>query len=374
MKSAACPYVRDNLASTRHDAAAFLDNLKDINDAAARETWVARWINIGDSHHLLAGLNVEKEKYNEATEAWLCALTAFEVARRLLEDDHPQLNDLSAKVEASIHKFGIALKLGVERMLISCSDQPEFPAYYLPARRPDICAPAILCISREGETGATLLARLLPAVIGCGVSVLVVSHDDVSNHWRGQSAMLLSCCLDRLSLRTDVDASRIGVYGEGLSAALANELAVSDHRVAAAVCDGGLWNLASAMASVGWLTKSAQPLNQDGMSALRSRLVRRLRCPVLVVAGGRGFVSVSEAIALRADCTAAHVDLEIAMSPMIQTAAGEIENFLTSDDCISAWLARKLRITQPHSHYQPMPMGTFSAPTAGPYKMPKLSF
>lgn len=78
------------------------------------------------------------------------------------------------------------------------------------------------------------------------------------------------------------------------------------------------------------------------MSARRSRLVRQLKCPVLVVAGGRGILGVSEAIKLRADCMAARIDLELAMPRMIRIDAGEVENFVVADDCVFGWLERKL--------------------------------
>ncbi|MDE5458962.1 alpha/beta hydrolase [Bradyrhizobium sp. CSA112] len=329
----------------------FLDKLEDIDGAVGRQNWVTRWANIGDAHFHLADLNIKKKAFDEATEAWLCALTAFEVARRLAEEDDPQSGDLSAKVEASVQRFGLSLEQRLERVQIPCCDEAEILAYYLPADCSDLCAPAVICISREQETVATLFGRLLPVVIGGGLSVLVISHDDVSNHWRGQSEMLLSCCLDYLSARPEVDASRIGVYGEGLSAVLATDFAVSDRRVAAAVCDGGLWNFTRVLASVGWMTRTANVVDEDVLSARRSRLVRQLRCPVLVVAGGRGIVSLSEAIKLQADCTEARIDLELTMPQMTQT--GEIENFVSSDDRIFGWLEQKLKTVGLHNHCRP---------------------
>lgn len=127
-----------------------------------------------------------------------------------------------------MQRFALSLEHKVERVRIACHDEPEFLAYCVAAGSPDLCAPAVICISAEQETGATLLGRLLPVVSDRDVSLLVVSHEDVSNRWRGQSAMLLSCCLDHLSARADVDATRIRVYGEGLSAPLAADFAASD--------------------------------------------------------------------------------------------------------------------------------------------------
>ncbi|MCC8946638.1 alpha/beta hydrolase [Bradyrhizobium sp. Arg62] len=268
-------------------------------------------------------------------------MTAFEVARRLVDEEDPQSGDVLAKIEASIQTFG-ALEQKVEQAQIASSDQTDFLAYFVPVANRNGLAPAVICISREGETAATLLGRLLPTVVGRGISVLVVSHDDVSSRWRGQSKILLSGCLDYLLVRPDVDTTRIGIYGEGLSASLATDFAVSDRRVAAASCDGGLWNWTRTLASVGWMTRTADRSGEDVLSSRRLRLIRQLRCPVLVVAGGRNIVSAAEAIKLQADCTAARIDLEVAIPRIVRTPAGEIENFVTSDESIFGWLRHKL--------------------------------
>lgn len=340
MLCAAWPYVNGDLVSARRRAAKFLDDLKEDFWTIGNQNWVEAWTNIGDAHCLCADLNIEMGAFDEAIQAWLCALTAFEVARRLC-DEGPRSRDISAKVESTIQEFGSALEKKVERVQIACGEPDELLAYYLPAIGSDLCTPAVVCISSEQETGAVLLARLLPVVIDRGMSVLVVSHEDVSQG-RGQSEVLLSCCLDYLSDRPDVDATRIGVYGEGLSAVLATDFAVSDRRAAAAVCDGGLWSWGRTLASVRWMTRTADVVDEDIVSACRSRLLRQLRCPVLVVAGGRGTVSASEAIKLKAEGAAARIDLELVMPHTTRTSLGEIENFVTSDDCIFGWLERKL--------------------------------
>lgn len=338
MLCAAWPHVRGDLTSARRAVAAFLDNLEGFYEVQSRPHLVTRWTNIGDAHGLVGDMNAEEGAFDEAAEAWLCALTAFEVATRLVGEDHPRSGDVLAKIEAIIQSFR-SLTKKIERIRISCYDQTELAAYYFAGGSPDLCAPAMICISREEETAARLLGRLLPVAISRGMSVLVVSHEDISNHPRCRSQMLLSCCVDYVSARPDVDAAQIGIYGEGLSAALATDFAMSDHRVAAAVCDGGLWNWT--VASIRWMTGTADIMDADLLSVRRSRLLRQLRCPVLVVAGGRGTVSASEAIKLQESCTAARIDMEL-RSPVARDTQGEIENFVTSDDSIFGWLGRKL--------------------------------
>ncbi|MFG3594740.1 alpha/beta hydrolase family protein [Bradyrhizobium sp. RDI18] len=308
-----------------------------------RQNWAATWTATGDAYCRLADLNINKRVFDMATEAWLCALTAFEVARRLVADDDREGADVSAKVEAGVQRFGLALGHKVESVQITCCDQIEFSAHYLPAGTPNLCAPAVICVSSEEEKGATLLGRLLPVVIRRAMSVLVVSHEDVAHHSRAESKILLSHCLDHLSARPDVDSNRIGVYGDGLSAALATDFAAYDNRIAAAVCDAGIWNWTRTLGSIGWITSTADDSDKDVVSACRSRLARQLSCPMLVVAGGRGVVSVSEAIKLQADCMTLGIDLDLAMPQIIQGApGGQVDNFVTSDDSIFTWLEKKL--------------------------------
>lgn len=337
MLRAAWPEVTGNLASTRRSAAVFLDVFDEEYETSSRRNCVAKWTNIGEAHCLFGNLNVERGAFDEAAEAWLCALTAFEVAKRLTDEDDPQRGDVLAKLEASVERFG-SLDQKVECVEIALCDDSKLSAYYVPPGASYSCVPAVLCISREEETAAMLLARLLPLITGRNMAALVISYDDVSSHWLGPSEMLLSCCLDYLSARPEIDATGIAIYGEGLSAALATGSAVADRRVAAAICDGGLWSSTRVRASIEWMTRTSDVLDEGPSSAQRSRLARRLRCPILVVAGGRSIVSVSEAAKLQADCTAASIDLELLLP---STPEAAFENFVACDEGVFKWLERK---------------------------------
>ncbi|MGY4601531.1 hypothetical protein ACVWXL_009277 [Bradyrhizobium sp. GM22.5] len=308
-----------------------------------RQNWGAAWAGTGDAYCRLANLNINKKEYEEATEAWLCALTAFEIARRLVADDDQRRADVSAKVDAGLQRIGLSFGHEVESVRIACGDLGEVLAYYLPAGTPHSRAPAVICISNEEEKGATLLGRLLPVVIGRRMSVLVVSHEEIANRARGGSKIVLSHCLDHLSARRDVDSSRIGVYGDGLSASLATDFAAYDHRIAAAVCDGGIWNWTRFLRSLDWMTSTDDGEDRDMVSRHRSRLARLPNCPILVVAGGRGVVSVSEAIKLQAACMTARIDVDLVMPQLIRGGQGEeVDNFVSSDGCIFRWLEQKL--------------------------------
>ncbi|MGY3361813.1 hypothetical protein ACVWZK_008476 [Bradyrhizobium sp. GM0.4] len=211
MLCAAWPEVRDNLESTRRSAALFLDSFSGPYEATSRRHFVARWTNIGDAHCLFGDLNVEWGAFDAAAESWLCALTAFEVARRLVGADDPQTRDVLAKLGAGISNFG-SLEQRVRRVEIASWDGRRLPAYYVSTGEPDLCTPAVICISREDETGAMLLGRLLPVIASRGMAALVVGYDDVSNGWHRQSDILSSlawiiCLLSRRSMRLELGST-----------------------------------------------------------------------------------------------------------------------------------------------------------------------
>ncbi|UPJ79275.1 hypothetical protein IVB16_31570 [Bradyrhizobium sp. 183] len=333
------PRVSEDLASTRRAVAAFLEDFDAPHSAACHSDWVVKWTKIGDAHILFGDANVQKGQIGDAEKAWLCALTAFELARRLAREEAAESEKVTAKIASAVRKIG-SLDRRIERVQVECFDQSDILAYYLPAAGRSK-APAVICISTEEETVTTLLGRILPVLTDRGISVLVVAHEDISN-FRSQSDMALSCCLDYLSARSDVDAARIGVYGDGLSAALATELVLSDRRVAAAVCDGGLWILARMLASIQWLTGTSDFPDDKVVSSRRSRMIRQFKCPVLVVASARGMVSLPETSKLLSQASAASIDLQLVMPRTMTARFGEIEDFVTFDERIFGWLEDKL--------------------------------
>lgn len=335
--------ARGDLSSTRRLAADFLDRLPAKLSVPARlQDWAASWEEIGRDHYLLGDLSSAEGAFQKASEAWLCGLTAFEIARRMVTECDPQIETASTQIEAGVRRFESTGKHKVEPVQITCFDQTRFSAHYLPADAKNSGAPAVICIGTERESGATLLGRLLPALNGRGISVLAVSHEDVSGSPNNPSELLLSHCFDFLSIQVGVDVTRIGVYGDGLSASLATSFAVFESRIAAAVCDGGLWNSTRSLGSVGWMTMTTNAAMDGLASTLRARLARQLKCPVLVVAGGRGAVDLTEAIKLQESCAEVRIDMELVLPSIYRAFGQEVENFVTSDDCIFAWFERKL--------------------------------
>jgi len=337
--------LTSDLATIRERASAFLTNSASTRrDQKNTQQWSAEWTDIAEIHSQLAEGNIRKGRSDEATEAWFCALTAYEVARRLVAEDDRNGIDIAARIESCIQRLELSMADRIERVRIACGEPLELEALYLSAGSGR--TPAVICISMEQEPRAILFGRLLPAAFSRKLSLLIISHDDLLGGSRREFNMHLSNCLDYLLARSDVDDGRIGVYGEGGVGALATDFAAADSRLAAAVCDGGLWASSRNSASIGWFSGAMEAIDGPALSTQRSEKLRQLRCPVLVVVGGRGHVSASEAVALQANCMAESIDLELAMAPIIRASGNDIENFVSVDDRTLKWLETKLGASQ----------------------------
>lgn len=326
-----------NLAGLRNSAAAFLEELP-ASASGEKEHWILKWMTVGDQYRASAELAVKNSLPDTASELWLCALTAFEVARQLAGPENSSSVALADRIEVSLASLKSCAPHRVERVEIEFFEREHLAGYFLPAARCEQPTPAVIFISDEESSAESIVSRLLPAVNDRNLSVLVVSGDDASKHRLLKPEAVLASWLDYLESRADVDAGRIAASGERMAAGYAARIAASDRRIVAAVCDGGLWASLRHRASVGWMTGIWDPAG-DRTRTSSLQLVRRMRCPVLIVAGGRALFDQQNALELQADCKLAGLDCTVTVSQV----SGELENFVTKDDLVLDWLEQKLR-------------------------------
>lgn len=329
-----------NLARVRRSAAAFLSRLL-TGELQGRDRWIDNWIKIGDGYQTSAELALNTS-LDSANEAWLCALTAFEVAKQLTSPDDSTGRALAERVEISLGKIECSHVRPLERVETNFFDHAVLRAYFLPAASGKASSPVVICIADKEVSIDAMLSRLLPATSSRRLSTLIVDGGDAFRHHRFRPEAFLGSWLDYLERRPDVDASRIAVSGEGMAASFASSLVASDRRIAAAVCDGGLWSSRFYRANVCWMTGNWESAWEQEAETRRFQFARRTRCPVLIVAGGRAIVNAQDALEVQADCKRVGVECSVAISQTPQSISGEFENFIVKDDFIFDWLEQKL--------------------------------
>lgn len=341
-----CDGAGGSLARLRRRASEFLEGMSvaELVRETHRHLWVADWLRIGDEYRTFAETARDDGAVRIAREAALCSLTAFEVARCLSCPDDLARTDLADKVGMCLRDFEGGAGQVIERVEIDGFDQDALTGFFLPAFRHGPSVPVVICIGDEDVTLASMMSRLLPASLGRNMSLLLIDAGR-SPVRRFKPEHLLRCWLDYLEARPDVDSQRIAIYGEGTGASHASRLALSDRRIAAAVCDGGLLTSVMRRESVRWTTGVGEVANDE--TSTRSLLPpRRMACPLLTVVGSRSMVREEDALELQAGYRQAGADCSIVVPNRIPYPEGEVENFVTVDDFIFEWLDSKLGVAR----------------------------
>lgn len=335
-----CDGAGRSLARLRNRASGFFESLSiaELAGRAHRHLWVADWLRIANDYRTFAESKREHHSVQVAREAWLCALTAFEVARILSCPGDIESTDLADKVDLSLRGWEDDAGSAVERVTIDCFDEGTLTGFFLPVFRHGPSAPVVICVSDEQDTLGSMMSRLLAASPRRNMSLLLVDPGNSSVRRAFKPEHLLQCWLDYLEARPDVDAQRIAIYGEGAGATQASRLALSDRRIAAAVCDGGLLTPLMRRASLRWMAGCEQAA-QDGIPSVPSR---RVSCPLLMVVGSRSMVLEQDALDLQAGYRQAGADCSVVVPNRIPHPLGEVENFIAVDDFIFEWLDSKL--------------------------------
>ena len=339
MSARSTPALTDRLASI---ARRVLDD---------RTAWRRELSLIGDAEHAQAERLRRDGELEMARYGWLRALYAYRAAAVLAAYDNDSDIRLRARMRTCSHELLLHSGLRREQAAISCFDEPPLEAEFVRSRAAAGRVPAIICISEESESKDELLSRVWTDVEGRQLSLLLVELKSILQAQRLRPAnsgvpveALLSSCTDYLVARSDVDEKRIGVYGRNLASTYATRLAAGDDRIAASVCDGGLWEYARTVMHLNAAGNSSEAPGQARNSGLRSRFARRITGPFLVVAGDEGICSLSEASALYDECRELSIKMTLKLSQTDRTPLGDFEDCAGITDYVFGWLARKLAI------------------------------
>lgn len=338
-----CDGAGRDLAHLRDRASHFFESLSvaELARESDRHLWISDWLRVADDYRTLAQSARGARAAQIAGEAWLCSLTALEVVRSLCHPGDVESADLADEVGTGLRGLETEAGLPIERVKIDCFDQGALSGFFLPALRHGSATPALICVSDDDATLGSMISRLLPVALCGTLSLLFVDSGNSTVHRSFKPEHRLQFWLDYLEARPDVDPERIGIYGEGAGAAHASRLALSDRRIAAAVCDGGLVSPVMCQASLRWMTGFGRSV-PDGPSREAVLPQRRVPCPLLMVVGSRSMVWEQDALELQADYRRIGADCSVVVPNNVPHPLGEVENFVAVDDFIVEWLASKL--------------------------------
>jgi hypothetical protein len=260
------------------------------------ESWYSEWTALAQRTRAHAERSADRRRSESASGAWLRATSYLLAARSFLLPSDERWSRLCLEIEDCSLSYLQALCPKGEAVQIPF-EGTSLCGYFVPSLSGSGKAPVVLCCGGPFESKENLLLKFAGPARNRGLSLLLLDLP-------GQGATLLrgkvdgrhnveaaiSACVDYLIGRHETDAPPIAIYGDGLAGAHASRAASLDGRFAAAICDGGAWDLRERLVLRNWFFGDSNARD----AGLDYRYVGRILCPFLMMAGSHDHLDAND--------------------------------------------------------------------------------
>jgi dienelactone hydrolase len=310
-------------------------------------SWHREWLGIADRNAARASAAIERGRKLTAQSNWLRAMNYYQAATFVLETDDARRQQAIEAMRGCARRFIEHSTPAGEVVDISWLHGHSLEGYFLPAS--DDCGPApvVVCMGDPGHRKEEYLFKMARYAHERGMALLAVDlfgcGDDAAFDaivGRRDLESSISHVMDYLSTRDDVDTRRIALVGDGAGSSFAARGVAHDHRFAAVVCDGGLWDMHEQAFLMNRLSPDDPALG--GIGAGLPGL--KFHCPVLITVGGQGWLKSEVVVDLFEQLKPLHRDISLKIFESAETAAGQghHDNPTLANEFIFDWVADRL--------------------------------
>src|SRR4051794_10877521 len=264
-----------------------------------------------------------------AARRWVAVLATQECARRFLAARSP----------------------AGEVVTIPWVEGHSLQGYFLPAPFANGRAPTVICIGEPGHRKEEFLFKLAPHARERGFSMLALDllgdqrddHTDMLLQRHDLEGSIASV-MDYLEQRRDVDFDRVAIVADGWGSSFVARAVLQEPRLAAAVCDGGLWDLHEraffasrfAMSDVSIVPVPHSPLMASSVDF-----------PVLITLGEDGWLKADRArqIVQKSRLGSSDIVLKVFTAAETGAAQAHADNPSLANEYIFDWLETRLGAT-----------------------------
>jgi dienelactone hydrolase len=316
-------------------------------DPTDDHSWYREWKRVADLSYERGNAARAAGHLSTARSNWLRAIGYYQSAVFLLDSDDADREAAIASMRGCAREYLEHRAPRGEVVTIQRPDGYPLEAYFLPAPqaagRP---APTILCIGEPGRRKEEFLYKNARHAADRGMSLLAADVfgpgreapvDQVAG--RADLEATIGCLMDHLVERSDVDRTRVAILADSWGSSFVARGIAFDDRYAAAVCDGGIWDLHE-RGFLMWRTPVEAGFVRDGYS----RVAQSIRCPVLITTGERGWLKAERVHELYDRLKADRRDVTLKMFTSDETAAlqGHVDNPTLANEHIFDWIAERL--------------------------------
>lgn len=315
-------------------------------------SWYAQWKILAEANRTRGDAALASGYIATARRNWLRAIGYYNSSALLLDNaDERRWASVTAMQECARRFLQYRSPVG-EVVTLPWLSGHTLQGYFLPAPSIHRPAPIVICIGEPGHRKEEFLSKLAPHALERGLSMLAIDllgvrSDDFLEDLVKRSDLdsFLSPVVDYLLSRDDVDGRGILVLADGWGSSLVARSVASEPRVAAAVCDGGLWYLHE----LTFLASRAQ--HQCASICLEEqmgRIVRDISCPVLITLGENGWLEPARVRDIVQRLKLHGLDVTLKFFTATETAAGQghADNPSLANEHIFDWLVSQLGTRQ----------------------------
>lgn len=314
------------------------------------ESWYREWKKIADVNKARGDSALAQGHTLTAQGNWLRASNYYRAAAVFLEAGDRRRKGLLDQMRACSHLYIRHLSPGGEILRIPCFEGSYVEAYFL---RPSVSAaptPVVICVGAPDHFKDEHLVKMHRQARARGVSLLLVDLPGQGESPPTRGAMqyevetAISGCVDYLMMRNDVDGRRIVIWGDSMGAAFASRAAISDDRLAAAVCDAGIWDSLGRHFIMG-RTSDEEELTEEGTpSVWRPDTLGEIGCPTLVTFGEHDWLDQRQISEFRRHFSSLGRDITLKCFSAAETAASHAhsDNPTIANEYIFDWISSRL--------------------------------
>jgi hypothetical protein len=284
------------VGASRNGGATIAECLSTANaiDFADDGSWLKEWTTIAEVTGARGDAALADGKMQTAKSNWLRAMNYYQAAAFPLGSADQGYRAAIASMQRCAVKYMHHAAPRDEIVQIAWPGGYPLQGYFLPAPRATGRMPAVICIAEPGQRKEEFLYKAAHHAHGRGLVMLAIDlfgaepdADFEQVAGRRDLEATVGCVTDYLVECDDIDDTRIAILGDGIKSSFVARGIAFDDRYAAAVCDGGLWDL------------HEREFLRDRVAAqepsvmLRptlSRAARNIKCPVLIAAGEPGWL------------------------------------------------------------------------------------
>ena len=314
----------------------------DPNDYA--DSWYREWNRIARLSHERGDAAFECGHVLTAQSNWLRAINYYQASTFAFDAADRKRQDALKAMRVCARRYIAHLAPAGEVVEIPWLEGHVLEGYILPAPNNHAPAPMVVCMGDPGHRKEECLFKLARHARARGMSLLAVDllgpgtgaeFDDLVG--RPDLETSISSVMDYLTTREDVDQRRIAIVADRAGSSFVARGIAFDNRFAAAVCDGGIWD----MHEHAFLANRMAPDRAGRNGFERSRPGLSFHCPVLITAGGRGWLESGVVTDLFQQLKARHADIALKIFESSETAAaqGHTDNPTLANEFIFDWIA-----------------------------------